>query len=179
MIISAASRSACFAAFAFRSARSTLPSRSQPTTTTVNPAIAALAGFVPCALDGIRQTSRCASPRASCQARIASSPAYSPCEPAFGCSETAANPVVAFSQSASRVIRWCSPRSAPPARKDACRRSRQTDRDHLGRGIQLHRARPQRDHAAVQRDVLVLQPLQVAQHLVLGVMLMEDGLLQE
>ena len=32
---------------------------SQPTTTTRSPAMAALAGLVPCALDGIRQTSRC------------------------------------------------------------------------------------------------------------------------
>ncbi len=47
--------SACLSALARRSARSMLPSRSQPTTTTCNPAIAALAGLVPCALDGIRQ----------------------------------------------------------------------------------------------------------------------------
>ncbi len=105
MIISAASRSACFSAFARRSARSTLPSRSQPTTTTFSPAIAALAGLVPCAEDGIRHTSRCCSPRDSCQARITSSPAYSPCEPAFGCSDTAAKPVAAHSQFSSRRIR--------------------------------------------------------------------------
>ncbi len=81
-----------------------LPSRSQPTTTTCKPAIAALAGLVPCALDGIRQIVRSASPRAACQARIASRPEYSPCDPAFGCSVTAAKPVIAFSQSVSRAM---------------------------------------------------------------------------
>ena len=63
--------------------------------------------------------------------------------------------------------------------RDACRRTRAGDRDHLGRGVQLHRAGTQRDHAAVERDVLVLQPLQIAQHLVFGVMLVESRLRQE
>ena len=40
-----------------------LPCLSQPTTTTFMPAMTALAGFVPCALLGIRQTFRWASPR--------------------------------------------------------------------------------------------------------------------
>ena len=43
-----------------RSARSTLPSSSQATTTTCMPAICAEAGLVPCAELGIRQTLRCA-----------------------------------------------------------------------------------------------------------------------
>ena len=43
---------------------STLPSASQATTTTRMPAMAALAALVPWAEDGMRQTSRCASPRA-------------------------------------------------------------------------------------------------------------------
>ena len=38
---------------------------SQATTTTFMPAICADAGLVPCAEDGIRQTLRCASPRAA------------------------------------------------------------------------------------------------------------------
>ena len=41
-----------------RSTRSTLPSLSQATTTTRMPAMTALAALVPCALDGMRQTSR-------------------------------------------------------------------------------------------------------------------------
>ena len=42
------------------------------------------------------------------------------------------------------------------------------DRLHLGGGVELHRARAERDHAAVQRDVLVGQRPQVAQHRGLG-----------
>ena len=57
--------------------------------------------------------------------------------------------------------------------------ARQGDRHHLRRGIQLHGAAAQRDHAAVQRDVLVFQSLQVAQHLVLGVMGGEHRLRQK
>ena len=48
-----------------RSARSMLPCASQATATTLKPAITALAGLVPCAETGIRQTLRCASPRLS------------------------------------------------------------------------------------------------------------------
>ncbi len=59
----AASADACFSILAARSVRSTLPFSSQATTTTRMPAITALAAFVPCADDGIRQTSRCDSPR--------------------------------------------------------------------------------------------------------------------
>ena len=41
---------------------------------------------------------------------------------------------------------------------------RPADRLHLGRRVQLHRARAERDHRAVQGDVEVGQPPQVAQH---------------
>ena len=59
------------------------------TTATRMPAMTALAALVPCALEGIRQTSRSVSPREWWYAAIASSPANSPCEPALGCSDTA------------------------------------------------------------------------------------------
>ncbi|MCY1419456.1 hypothetical protein D9M71_350460 [compost metagenome] len=39
------------------------------------------------------------------------------------------------------------------------------DGDHLAGGVELHGARAQRDHRLVQRQVLVLQLLEVAQHL--------------
>ncbi|COY68887.1 Uncharacterised protein [Mycobacterium tuberculosis] len=61
----------------------------QSTTTTRMPAKAADAALVPCALDGIRQMSRCGSPRLAWYSWIANRPAYSPCEPALGCSDTA------------------------------------------------------------------------------------------
>ena len=41
-------------------------------------------------------------------------------------------------------------------------------RDHLGGGVELHRARAERDHRAVEREVLVGQAAQVAQHAGLG-----------
>ena len=49
---------------------------------------------------------------------------------------------------------------------------------HLGRGVELHGARPQRDHAPVECEVLVGQPTQVAQHRGLGVVLREDRMAQ-
>ena len=47
--------------------------------------------------------------------------------------------------------------------------SGQGDRDHLAGRVELHRARAQGDHRVVEGQVTVLQALQVAQHLVLGV----------
>ena len=47
------------------------------------------------------------------------------------------------------------------------------DRDHFAGRVQLHGARAERDHRMVERQVLVLQRLQVAQHLVLGVVRVE------
>ena len=47
---------------------------------------------------------------------------------------------------------------------------------HLGGGVELHRARAQRDHRPVERHVLVGQPAQVAQHLGLAAVLVEDGM---
>ena len=67
------------------------PSSSHATTTTCMPAICADAGLVPCARRGnqadvaMRLAARLRDTR-----WMISRPAYSPCEPAFGCSETAA-----------------------------------------------------------------------------------------
>src|SRR5262249_29452527 len=63
VIITAARRLEYCSAFSRKSPRSTLPSLSQPITTTSIPAICADAGLVPWADDGIRQTVRCGSPR--------------------------------------------------------------------------------------------------------------------
>ena len=65
------------------------------TTTTRMPAITALAALVPCALLGMRHTSRSLFPAARWYARIASSPANSPWLPALGCRLTASYPVIA------------------------------------------------------------------------------------
>ena len=47
------------------------------------------------------------------------------------------------------------------------------DGDHLAGGVELHRAAAQRDHAAVQRQVLVAQAADVAQHLRFAVVRVE------
>ena len=49
-----------------------------------------------------------------------------------------------------------------------------SDGQHLRRGIQLHRAGTERDHRGGQRQILGLQPAQVAQHLGLGMITVED-----
>ncbi len=53
------------------------------------------------------------------------------------------------------------------------------DRDHLAGRVELHRARAQRDHAAVQRQVLVGQAADVAQHLGLAVVRVEHRVREE
>ncbi len=65
------------------------PSAPHLTTTTFSPASTADAAFVPCADSGIRQTVLAGSLRDRWYCLIASRPASSPCEPAFGCSDTA------------------------------------------------------------------------------------------
>ncbi len=46
-------------------------------------------------------------------------------------------------------------------------------RDHLARGVQLHRTRSKGDHREVERDVLILKTLHVPEHLRLGMMAIE------
>ena len=58
------------------------------------------------------------------------------------------------------------------------RELRPRDGLHLRCRVQLHRARAQRNHRAVERDVLARQPSQVPQHLRLRVVLMEDRMLK-
>ena len=53
------------------------------------------------------------------------------------------------------------------------------DRLHLGGRVEFHRARAERNHAAVQRDVLVGQRPQVAHHLGLGAVARERRMGQE
>ncbi len=59
------------------------------------------------------------------------------------------------------------------------REFRPGDRDHLARGVQLHGAAAQRDHAAVEREVLVGQLADVAQHARLGMVGVEHRVREE
>ena len=56
---------------------------------------------------------------------------------------------------------------------------RPRDRLHLRRGVELHRARSKWDHRPVEGQVLVGEASQVPEHLVLGVIAVEHGLVQE
>ena len=51
--------------------------------------------------------------------------------------------------------------------------------NHFGRRVELHRARAQRNHRAVERDVAVGEPAQVAQHLRFGVVAVERRMREE
>ena len=62
------------------------------------PTICALAGFVPCAELGIKQTFLLLSPLFSWNFLITIKPANSPWAPAFGCKDTPENPVIDLSQ---------------------------------------------------------------------------------
>ena len=76
-------------------ARSSEPSSAVRMGVTVKPAIAAVAGLVPCAESGTRMRRRVASsPRSSSARVIISTPASSPCAPAAGARLTAGSPVI-------------------------------------------------------------------------------------
>ncbi len=157
-----------------------MPSSSVATTTTRMPAIAALAAFVPCADAGIRQTSRFASPRSRWYARIARSPASSPCDPAFGWSDTAGVP----GDRAQPALEVGEQLPVPGGLVERGERVDLSelgprDRHHLGRRVELHRARPERDHRAVEREVQVREPAQVPQHLGLGLVPVEHRVLED
>ena len=92
-----------------RSSRSTLPSASVFTVSTLRPAMAADAGLVPCAESGMSATLRCDSPDSSSAARAISSPAYSPCAPASGANPTPGSPVTSPSQTCSSCISFNAP----------------------------------------------------------------------
>jgi len=110
---------------------------------------------------------------------MTSRPAYSPCDPALGWSETAWKPVISESHFSAGGR---SPRSPAPGGRDEGMEPADllpSDREHLGGGIELHRARPERDHRCRERKVLGLQTAEIAQHLVLGVVGVEDRMRED
>ena len=90
------------------------PSSALATATTFSPASAADAALVPWADAGMSTMSRAPSPLATWNRRMASSPANSPCEPALGCTDTFAYPVMRArrssrsAMSASQPAAWSS-----------------------------------------------------------------------
>ena len=77
-----------------RASRSTLPSLSDASSTTLKPAMAAEAGLVPWALSGIATVVRSLSSLARWWARIMSIPPNSPCAPARVDNPTSGRPVI-------------------------------------------------------------------------------------
>ena len=53
------------------------------------------------------------------------------------------------------------------------------DRFHLRGGVELHGARPERDHRAIEREITIGEPTEVAEHLVLAVVAVEHVLRQD
>ena len=106
--------------------------------------------------------------------------ASSPCDPAFGCTDTASYPVISASQRSRSVISSSYPAACPagPERVQVGE-LRPGHRLHLRGRVQLHRARAERDHRAVQRDIEVGQAAQVAQHGRLTPVLVEDRMAEE
>ena len=164
--MSAARSALCSVTFASRSATSTLPASSHATTTTRMPAMTADAALVPWADDGMRHTSRCASPRDGVVAADREQPGQLALRAGVGLQRHA---VVAGDVAQPRLERRD---ELPVALRLLERRERVElaelrpgDRGHLGGGVQLHRAAAERDHRAIEGDVLVGQRPQVAQHL--------------
>jgi hypothetical protein len=105
---------------------------------------------------------------------MATRPAYSPWAPEFGCMQMASKPVTVFSHSVRpAIISRIALRLVARGEGVHAAEFRPGDRDHLAGRVQLHGAGAERDHRVVERQILVLQRLQVAQHLVFGVVRVE------
>ena len=171
----AARSSACSSHWARRSSRSTVPSSAALTTTTFMPAITAEAALVPCADDGIRQTSRSPSPLRPVVAADGQQPGELALRAGVGLDR---DPVVAgdLGQPALELVDELAVAGGVLGRREGVQvgEAGQADRLHLGGGVELHRARAERDHAAVQRVVAGREAAQVAQHLGLAVVGAED-----
>ena len=156
-----------------------LPSASVARTTTSSPAITALAAFVPCALAGIRQMVRCLVTVGAMEGPDGEEAGELALASGVGLD---AHGVVAGHLGEPRL--QLGDELAQPGRA-VIRRERvevgelgPRDRLHLRRGVELHRARPKWDHRAVEGQVLVGEASQVPEHLVLGVISLEHGLVQ-
>src|ERR1043166_3843935 len=105
---------------------------------------------------------------------MTSNPAYSPCDPALGCKETAAKPaiprepILQLPKERLVTLRLRDGREGmnPP-------KFRPGDGIHLGGGVELHRARAERDHGCGQREVARFEPMNVTQHFRLGMVAIE------
>ena len=157
-----------------RSSRSTEPSSVAFTTTTRMPAITADAALVPWADDGIRHDVAVGVAVGAVVAADRQQPGELALRAGVGLDR---DPVVAgdLGQPALEVGDQPAVAGGVLGRRERVQvgEAGQAHRLHLGGRVELHRARAERDHAAVERVVAGREPAQVAQHLGLAVVLVE------
>ena len=140
--------------------RSMLPLPSQATTTTRNPAIAALAGLRAVRGDGISTMSRPASPRLAMIGADGHQAGKLSLRAGVRLQRHRGKPRDRGRAPPRARLKMCrvALRLRRPARTGAsCENSRPAHRHHLRCRVQLHRARAQRDHRRVEPDVLPLE----------------------
>ena len=160
----AARSSACSSALPRRSSRSTLPPSSQATTTTFIPAITALAALVPCADGDQADVAPGVAPVA-----VVGADRQQPGELALRPGVRLQRHGVVPGDLGQPALEVPDHREVPGGLVERRERVhggelRPGDRLHLGGGVELHRAGAERDHRAVEGEVPVGQPAQVAQH---------------
>ena len=143
------------------------------------PAICALAGLVPCADSGIRQTLRCAFAARLVPGLDDQQPGVFALRAGVGL-QADAGVAGGLRQPGAQLAVELGVAGELLGRRERMdvRELGPGDRDHLARRVQLHRARAERDHRAVEREVLVGQAAHVAQHLGLAVVRVEDRVRQ-
>ena len=110
---------------------------------------------------------------------MASSPAYSPCAPELGCNGEGViagdlaelvRQILDDLRIAERLIR----------RREGMNLGefRPGDRQHLGRGVELHRAGAERNHGAIEREVAIREAAHVARHFAFSSVHVKDRMSQ-
>ena len=152
-----------------------LPLASQATATTLKPAMTALAGLVPWAETGIRHTLRRRLAAALVigadgqQPRVLALRARVGLQGDGGEAGDLGQPGLEVGEDLRVALRLLRGRERMQLAE-----LRPGDGQHLRGRVQLHRAGAERDHRGGEREVARLQPVDVAQHLRLGVVAVED-----
>ena len=154
--------------------------RRTPPRPPASPAITALAALVPCALEGMRQTVRCLVAPAAVVGADGEQPGQLALAAGVGLEADGVvagdggQPLLELADQLEVALGLVG-----GGERVEVRELRPRDRQHLGRGVELHRAGAERDHRAVEREVAVGQPAQVAEQLVLAVVAVEDRVGEE
>ena len=111
---------------------------------------------------------------------MTSRPAYSPCEPALGCRETAAKTSY-FSKPFLELREefLISPRLMDGRERVKGGNIFPGDRKHFRGGVKLHRARAEWNHGGRQRKITQFKAFDISQEFGLGVKSVENGMEKE